>query len=227
LKNKFSLIEIGTIFSIGYYYASIYIPYYLYTFDLIDINKYPDLWKWSPSVLTLIASLIILVLAYICVNFAIKIFSIPSLPDQIKEINKYTLLFLSLIGGVSFVFIQYIIYANFFNERTISEAKNFEIWYLPALFATCCIYPIAEEIFFRKGILNLLDSKLNLIASIILSSTLFAFIHYPDYQQIVTTWIGGILLGVLYKKSNALIYPVVFHISWNTTVVISNFTSIF
>ena len=110
--------------------------------------------------------------------------------------------------------------------RLVQRSIFFELWYLPALITTCFIFPIAEEIFFRKGIFTILDSKFNLIISTTLSSILFAAIHFPNDRQMVVTFIGGILLAILYKKTNKLIYPIAFHISWNTTVVILNFIPI-
>jgi len=207
--DKFIIVVAVIIFSIGYYCSSIYIPYYIFFYDdFIDIDKYPDLWKWSPSILSLIASLIILVLAYVSVNFAKNIFPFSSSFKQIEGVNKYTLFFLSILGGVIFVCIQHFVYSSLANEITNSEPNSFELWYLPVLISSCCIYPIAEEVFFRKGIL-------------------FASIHYPNYRQMVTTWIGGILLGMLYKKSGSLIYPITFHISWNITVTLLNFIPVF
>lgn len=227
LKDKFTLIVVVIIFSVAYYYVAIYIPYYcFFLFELIDINKYPDLSKWSLSILTLIGSLIILMLAYVCANFAKRVFlSSPS--KQTKKIIKYDLLLLSILGGVLFVAMQYMFSSFFFNEMTNQEDNNFELWYLPALITTCCTYPIAEEIFFRKGIFNLLDSEFHLIVSISLSSLLFAAIHYPNYSQMLVTGIGGVVLGLLYKKTSELIYPIVFHISWNITVVIWRFLPVF
>ncbi len=226
MKDKLITILVVILFTIVYYYSAIYIPAFCYYFDFIIFDKYPDWGNWSISILTLISSLIILILAYVCVKFAIKIFNIAASEKQVKGINKYYLFLLSVLGGISFVLVQYFFNSIFFNDAISSEVKNFELWYLPALFTTCFTFPIAEEIFFRKGIFNILDSKFSLIISTSLSSILFASVHFPNYSQIITTFIGGVLLGILYKKTNQLIYPIAFHISWNITVVILNFIPI-
>jgi len=225
LKNKSLIILLSIVAAIAFHYSCFYIHIFCFSFDnvLIDFDKYPEQWNWSPSILALIASLIILFLAFIFVNGKIQI---KYISEQTEKRNKIFLFLFCILGGISIVLIQYNISLFFFKDKISSEVSSFELWLLPSLIAMNFVSPIAEELFFRKGIFNFLHSEFNSFVSIGISSILFAAVHFPNYRQMIMTFFGGILLGVIYKRTNKIVYPVVFHISWNTTVVILNFIPI-
>jgi len=78
------------------------------------------------------------------------------------------------------------------------------------------IAPICEEIIFRGILLGRLTAKYNLNIGIISSSFVFGFLH----TDFVSFTLFGILLSLLFIKSNSLMGPIIVHISFNTTSVI-------
>lgn len=222
IKNKAVFVIIAVILTIIYYFATIYIPYFLFSFHFIDIDKYPDLWKWSPSLMTLVASFIILLLSLLWVKLSKK----TRLTQQIsKTKNNKTQYFLSsIIGGLFVVIIPLGIYYLGNNHTGDSLGKEFEWWYLPALLSISIVYPIAEELFFRKGLFNILETKIGTPFTIVLSTVLFSSIHFPDSNQMIITLFAGFLIGILYAKSRKLIFPIIFHIVWNSLVILLKFT---
>lgn len=84
--------------------------------------------------------------------------------------------------------------------------------------------PIAEELLFRGVILQRLDAQMGKFSSIVLSSLLFLIYHWPRWL-ILDAMTGteflstsafifgiGVLLALLYRRSQSLWSPIVYHI---------------
>jgi len=221
LKKCIISVLIAAFSTFVYYHASTYISYYILKLDFINIDEHPDFYRWTPSSLILISSFVMILFSLIWLIGFRKILNQKNLlEDSIVSIQLKWVIY-CLVGGSLFAFFPYFISVVFSSPEV--HSKQFELWYLPALIATAITLPIAEELFFRRGILNLLATKMNLIVSILISSILFSAIHLPNYNQCVTTFIGGCILAFLSTKFSKLLYPILFHIGWNATVVILNF----
>lgn len=81
------------------------------------------------------------------------------------------------------------------------------------------IGPIMEEIFFRGIFLLKLKDNFNTVASLLLSTFLFAIFHSPGYGQI-SAFITGLLFGVITLKTNSIFYSVIGHILFNSLTTI-------
>lgn len=78
---------------------------------------------------------------------------------------------------------------------------------------------IVEELVFRGMIFKGLKEKFSPIASILLSSLLFALMH-QNIQQFIYPFILGCILAVVMSKTNNLLYPILIHIFNNFTTII-------
>jgi membrane protease YdiL (CAAX protease family) len=78
---------------------------------------------------------------------------------------------------------------------------------------------ITEEVIFRGFLLRSLLKRVSVIPSILISSLLFAAIHAinPHFNLIgfLAIFISGIVLGILYFKTNNLSAPIGAHFIWN------------
>ncbi len=78
---------------------------------------------------------------------------------------------------------------------------------------------IYEELMFRGYVLQRLDEKTGRIAAIIVSSFLFAVLHFANpgagFMSLFNTWVIGVLLCALYYRSKSLWTPIGFHFAWN------------
>ena len=74
--------------------------------------------------------------------------------------------------------------------------------------------PIVEEYFIRKQILSILLTKYSPNLSIILSSAFFAIGHLK-LDSIIYLFIWGLLLGVLYYRTNSIEIAILTHVLWN------------
>ncbi len=143
---------------------------------------------------------------------------------------------LAVLLGISFVFMQtplnWIYNTLFGTEYHIAyrfdglpKFKNIN------LITTILLIPIGEELIFREYIQNNLQKNINEIIAVVLASILFASIHTP-YMNLIfessnrgwhlfyLTIFGGLISGILYYKSKSIGPSIIFHVFWNTMVVI-------
>lgn len=85
---------------------------------------------------------------------------------------------------------------------------------LLTLLAIGIFAPIAEEILFRGAIYNLFKDNIGKYVALIISSVLFALIHFNLYQASYTLFIG-FFLGIILMKTGSLWLPIIFHIVYN------------
>ncbi len=104
-------------------------------------------------------------------------------------------------------------------RRTITQLRQFPV---VNFIRVCLLAPIIEEILIRGCILNSLQSKYGIIISLLISTLLFAVLHF-NFVQTLSAVICGLILGVLYITTGELFSCILAHSLYNT---ISYFTSI-
>ncbi|WP_347552640.1 CPBP family intramembrane glutamic endopeptidase [Pseudalkalibacillus hwajinpoensis] len=102
-------------------------------------------------------------------------------------------------------------------EMLIEVAKAAPIF----IIVTSIIGPILEEIVFRKVIFGALYTRFNFWIAGILSSVIFAAIHF-DFSHILIYTAMGLTFAYLYVKTKRLIVPIIAHMTMNTIVVLIN-----
>ncbi len=116
---------------------------------------------------------------------------------------------LSFLVGALWALINFLNHFYFrFTIETIGKSKMSlsSVWFL---FTFCLFKPLIEELFFRGFLYNLFKKKGILIA-IILSSTLFAVLHL-DLYRIITIFVMGAFLALLYEITQCFWIPVLAH----------------
>lgn len=81
------------------------------------------------------------------------------------------------------------------------------------------IAPLFEELFFRRFLFSKLLEKYNFWISLIISSLLFSAIHLPDYNNLLPTFLMGLVAGSIYFKTKRIIYSILFHLFFNVGYV--------
>ncbi|SHH54721.1 CPBP family intramembrane glutamic endopeptidase [Tepidibacter thalassicus] len=76
------------------------------------------------------------------------------------------------------------------------------------------ILPAFEEILFRGLIFNELKKNINITASIIIQSLIFAICH-GNIVQGIYTFLMGIILALIYNFTNSIYAPILLHITYN------------
>lgn len=107
----------------------------------------------------------------------------------------------------------------------ISELENINI------LATILLVPVAEELFFRGYLQHSLQEKLKPWSAILVASILFAAIHAPYSQLILSDYPNdwhlfyitiflGMISGTIYYKSGSVGSSIMFHVFANLMAVI-------
>ncbi|MEL4309097.1 CPBP family intramembrane glutamic endopeptidase [Joostella sp. CR20] len=104
---------------------------------------------------------------------------------------------------------------NFFNSK-----NNITIIY--SLISNLLIAPIVEELFFRKFLLDKLSIKYKPIIALIISSICFSIIHIETPNNLIPTFISGIILGIIYLKTKKAGYCILLHFIVNLIIVTTN-----
>ncbi len=88
-----------------------------------------------------------------------------------------------------------------------------------ALISIVLLAPLVEEFVFRYAAINILTQKFKQTWSILISSLFFAIMHF-DFPFIFGYFLIGIILAVIYIRTNRLLVSFVVHASMNLIVVI-------
>ncbi|NDI78723.1 MULTISPECIES: CPBP family intramembrane glutamic endopeptidase [Psychrilyobacter] len=97
--------------------------------------------------------------------------------------------------------------------------KDMELHPYPAIFSIAIIAPIYEEIFMRGIILAGLLNRYSPKKAIIISALIFGISHFNIVQSVNATLIG-LILGMIYYKTNSLILCIAVHMTNNIFAMI-------
>ncbi|HFL3266441.1 TPA: lysostaphin resistance A-like protein [Clostridioides difficile] len=92
----------------------------------------------------------------------------------------------------------------------LDTSSKLLIYLLSLFIQTCLIAPVAEELIYRKFILNNLLDNGNAFKSIVLSSFLFSIYHL-NLLQGINAMIIGIFLGYLYYNTYSINICILLH----------------
>lgn len=78
----------------------------------------------------------------------------------------------------------------------------------------CIFAPILEELLMRGFILNGLSVNYGIIVALLISSILFALLHF-NIAQIIPSFICGIILGLIYLYTGSILSCIFAHMGYN------------
>lgn len=89
----------------------------------------------------------------------------------------------------------------------------------PILFIGLIISSMGEEVLFRGTILQALQQRFGTYAAVVITSALFASVHlgnpHIEPLAIASTFLVGLLLGMMTVLTASLWMPMIFHVVWN------------
>ncbi len=100
-------------------------------------------------------------------------------------------------------------------SSTVSAAAIFPV----ALISIILLAPLVEEFIFRYAAINILTRRFKQTWGILISSFFFSIIHF-DFPFIFGYFLIGLVLAVVYVRTNKLLVSFVVHTSMNLIVVI-------
>lgn len=148
---------------------------------------------------------------------------------RIQNYNPKIYLYLPLIGiGLFFLnkpfwdFNKLMEYYQGISTNDNSVISNNNIALIYSLISTLLIAPIIEELFYRKFLLDKLLGKNKPILAIIVSSICFSIMHIETPNNLIPTFISGIILGIIYLKTKKIGYCIMLHFIVNLIIVTTN-----
>jgi len=105
--------------------------------------------------------------------------------------------------------------------RHLKEIASDKALFFGTIFSVIILVPIAEEILFRGFLQNFFRRYLGIFASIILTSALFASLHYSigqgfaNWQIVISLFLVSLFLGYLYERQQTLWAPIALHVAIN------------
>ncbi|MBW3491217.1 CPBP family intramembrane glutamic endopeptidase [Bacillus mycoides] len=102
------------------------------------------------------------------------------------------------------------------NTMKLMEIARTTPWFL---IVVSIIGPILEEIVFRKILFGTLYKRFNFFVAAIISSLVFAAIHF-DFTHLLVYTSMGLVFAFLYVKTKRIIVPIAAHVAMNTLVAI-------
>jgi membrane protease YdiL (CAAX protease family) len=102
--------------------------------------------------------------------------------------------------------------------RPAPEGTPVAAYLLGAIVAFLCV-GVYEELMFRGYVLQALEERGSKVAAVIVSSLLFAILHFAnpgaDPTGLINTALIGALLAAVYLRTRSLWMPIGFHFAWN------------
>lgn len=120
---------------------------------------------------------------------------------------------------IRIIFEQILIYLNISQTDLLFDITFSSV--IVFFIARCIIAPITEEIIFRFGLYEFMNTKIKGGLAIILSSFIFAILHgYLIFDTILLILLSFIWTYAYFKEKN-LVYPIVLHFLHNCYALVS------
>ena len=100
---------------------------------------------------------------------------------------------------------------SLFNYNILEKSFSFNI---VTFLSTVIVGPIIEEIIFRYLIFDLIKEKRSTFDSALITSIIFALVHF-DIKKMIFAFVIGLILNKIYIKTNNIVYPIMGHIIIN------------
>lgn len=131
--------------------------------------------------------------------------------EIIKSVISFVI-FIPLLFLLSFI-IQYVL-PEYKQQEIVLNFKSTLLEDKGILLDILVIAPIVEEIIFRGYLYRLLKSKIPIAFSMIISSTLFAIIHFNTLSYTLL-FVLSIFLTYIYERNGSIVCPIIIHSLFN------------
>ena len=150
-------------------------------------------------------------------TFKIDLLGNISLPGIFCAIGCAILLYLLLDKGLDPVFERFFPTSEESYQKTLQALRKAPVI---SLLQVCILAPVIEEILMRGYLLHGLAVSCGSAVALLVSSLLFALLHF-NMVQTLSAWICGILLGVLYLHTGSVFCCILTHAGYNLISFIS------
>lgn len=168
---------------------------------------------------------------FIVFKFIIKL-KFPSININKKtQALKLKVIFIILLISIGIVIINTPIWdinkiVFYITEDTIlidnHPFKGFNTQFIIDLLFYLIVFPLTEELFFRKYVFTAILKNNSFAISAVFSSILFSLYHLPNYNNLIPTFILGFISCIIYYRTKNILYSILLHFLYNLTITILN-----
>ena len=87
-----------------------------------------------------------------------------------------------------------------------------------AVVSTCLLAPVSEEILYRGVLFRSFRNRLGVVSAALLSSVVFASLHFYDVYGLASVGIFGLSCALLYSATGSLTTTIALHMLYNSTI---------
>ena len=144
-------------------------------------------------------------------NFKLNLLANVSIQGMVIAICCSILFYFLLDKGLDPIFESIFPMSKENYQQTIQSIISSPI---VSLIDFCIFAPILEELLMRGFILNGLSVNYGIIVALLISSILFALLHF-NIAQIIPSFICGIILGLIYLYTGSILSCIFAHMGYN------------
>ncbi|MFM2198588.1 MAG: hypothetical protein RLZZ505_2020 [Verrucomicrobiota bacterium] len=106
----------------------------------------------------------------------------------------------------------------------LSYAENgiFGLFFI--MVSSCLVAPLAEEILYRGVLHRSLSNGMGVLAAAVISSVVFASLHFYDIYGLVSVATFGFVCALAYQSTGSLLNVIVLHMLYNASITLPEWT---
>ncbi len=207
MKNSLSIGS--SIFWVAIYFGVML----FYTFLDVAIwrKAFPKLSDWL-NIITIVICVCVFLALLGKTGFKVQIFSNVTLLSILLAVGSSALLYLLLDNCLDPIFEKAFPASEQAYQETIQNLISAPF---TSFLQVCIIAPFIEEILMRGFVLSGLKSTYDVAVALLISSVLFALLHF-NMVQTLSAFISGLILGLLYVKTGSILCCIIGHCGYNT-----------
>lgn len=185
----------------------------LYTFlDVMVWRKIIPAYEKYMNIITIILSITVYLFFLTGKNdFEVDFFGNISFPGILFAIGGAMFLYLFLDKGLDPVFESIFPTSEENYQKTLQSLSKAPVI---SLIQVCILAPMTEEILMRAYLLKGLSISYGSVVALLVSSLLFALLHF-NMVQTFSAFVCGIVLGLLYLQTGSIFCCILTHTSYN------------
>lgn len=185
----------------------------LYTaLDVVLWRKMSPVYEKYMNLFSIILCMVVFVACLIRkTNFRLNLFANISLKWILLSVGCAVLLYFILDKGLDPVFERFFPVSEEAYQNTLQSLSKTPVI---SLIQVCILAPIIEEILMRGFLLNGLEVNYGTTIALIVSSILFALLHF-NMVQTLSAFVCGIVLGMLYLYTDSIFCCILTHAGYN------------
>ncbi|WP_461466703.1 lysostaphin resistance A-like protein [Parvimonas micra] len=188
---------------------------FMFIYTVLDIVIWRKIAPNYSRILNIITVALSMVVFFVLLerkeNFKLNLLANVSIQGMVIAICCSILFYFLLDKGLDPIFESIFPTSKENYQQTIQSIISSHI---VSLIDFCIFAPILEELLMRGFILNGLSVNYGIIVALLISSILFALLHF-NIAQIIPSFICGIILGLIYLYTGSILSCIFAHMGYN------------